>query len=372
MPDRSPSRPSEATRRGSTPVIFLNVNAVRSGLPRGAHYSRPYLNLCKLLKCGVIDRTRTLDCGVEYQVLDPIPTCREASPTFAHLCDAEADALVDEALSSGRRLQVLWSGGIDSTTALVAILAAIQRREANDILDVLLSPHSISEYPRFYRTRIHDRIPTIFVSTPIGRYLNSDNFTVTGEHGDQLFGSYLLKDLVDDGRAFLSYQEALPAFFAARLGSSVPADRLMEYIEPQVRQAPFEVKDAYDFLWWLNYSLKWQAVSLRMSVFRGSDVRKHFQNTRHFFRTVPFQQWSLTNPEGRRTADWRSYKQTAKDYIFQHTNDVQYLRNKTKHASLKNVFIDRDEYPGGKVAAHMDQDFVVNLVPYERARNVRG
>ena len=39
---------------------------------------------------------------------------------------------------------------------------------------------------------------------------------------------------------------------------------LQAYLAPQLAKAPFPIVTLFDFLWWINYSLKWQHVSLRL------------------------------------------------------------------------------------------------------------
>lgn len=346
-----PEKPQENNR-----LLFLNVNQARLGEIDDVRLPKPYRIACRVLRSGLFDRTRTLDIGIPYMILDPIPIPESVPATFAEICDAVAADLATEIISSGKRLQVLWSGGIDSTTALVAVIRAFRERDVTDKIDVLLSDHSVVEHPRFYAEYIKPALTVIPVTQPVGLFVREDDLTVTGEHGDQVFGSFLAKEVVDDGTADLPYEDVIPGFLARRTQKQAAAEGVFEFLLPQVKTAPVPVRTAFDFLWWLNFSLKWQAVSLRLSVFRGGHVGRQFNNTRHFFRDPRFQTWSMAHPELRTPLNWRNYKMSAKNYLLDHTGDEEYYRTKTKEASLKNVLnppLDDDR----RMCVYMKEDF---------------
>ena len=65
----------------------------------------------------------------------------------------------------------------------------------------------------------------------------------------------------------------------------------------------------FDYFWWLNFSLKWQQVTLRLPALRD-DAPQIYDSLRHFFRSGRFQQWSLAHPEIRLPATWVEYNAT--------------------------------------------------------------
>ncbi len=84
--------------------------------------------------------------------------------------------------------------------------------------------------------------------------------------------------------------------------------------------------------------MKWQAVSLR--IVKNKFWKQSFKlekNIFHFFKTDDFQLWSMNNHENKIKDTWTSYKFIAKEYIHQFFPDEDYLLNKEKEPSLKNV-----------------------------------
>jgi hypothetical protein len=312
--------------------------------------------LCEFLHCGVLDRTETLDQGFAYAGLDPIPKPANGI-VFGDLCDTIAAEIVREAISADRKIDVLWSGGIDSTAALVALLRAVERIGHRELVRVLLSHDSVREYPKFYLRYIHARVPVVPISATISQALDRSSLIVTGEHGDQLFGSYLLEPYVRTGAAELDYQDVLPVILARKLESARAADQVMRYLERHIASAPVPVLTLFDCMWWLNFSLKWQQVTLRLPVFCRRDVRETHDSMRHFFRDPRFQAWSLANRWIRITPAWDLYKHVAKQYVLAFTGDVDYFRFKEKEPSLKRVMVAPDAAREHQFKVVMRSDF---------------
>ncbi len=88
---------------------------------------------------------------------------------------------------------------------------------------------------------------------------------------------------------------------------------------------------------WLNFSLKWQSVSLRIPA-RTPHARGPLEQlalTEHFFRTDDFQRWAMQHRDvGMRVGDWSRYKWPLKTFIHAFDNDASYLKEKLKVPSL--------------------------------------
>ena len=132
------------------PVDYINATAAACSSYRGVPIADGYRYLVKFFNCALLDRTQTLQPGFPYRILDPIPPLDRAVDNLNTLCDHRGHEILAQAQRHNQPIHVLWSGGIDSTVALVALLKAA--REAGDInrLRVYFSRHSIKEYPRFF------------------------------------------------------------------------------------------------------------------------------------------------------------------------------------------------------------------------------
>ncbi|PHR89224.1 MAG: hypothetical protein COA78_36005 [Blastopirellula sp.] len=317
------------------PIIFLDRHAAEV-----VSQHEPYRLACHLFHCGLIDRTETLDLGFEAQVIDPLCDVINGSTdsvSFSKICDHRADAILEEAISTNRRVQVLWSGGIDSTVMIIALMQKAEFRNCKERLQILCSIESISEYRTFFYKYIWQRYEVIPVGYPISNFISSDALIVTGEHGDQLYGSDFLEPYVRNGLAFESWQTALPFALAANELSGDEATVVQDYLEPLMKAAPVPIISLFDFFWWLNFSLKWQSVALRIPA-NTECPQQIFEVTRHFFRHQDFQRWSLHKHERTVLNSWSEYKMPSKQYIYEFTGDKVYRTTKVKEQSLRLIF----------------------------------
>ncbi|GJM09220.1 MAG: hypothetical protein DHS20C11_14960 [Lysobacteraceae bacterium] len=315
-------------------ILYVNPYVATGGRLGTLQLPEPYVLAARFFFCGMIDRTGTLDTGFPYRVMDPIPKATNSPLTFEDISDAIGEELIDRALTDNKEIQVLWSGGIDSTLVLIALLKAAERRGKTDLIEVVLTIDSIQEYSEFYAQHIHNRLRIRPVAHPVFGYLDDDKIIVTGEHGDQLFGSDYLAKFVPTGTAWLPYKDVLPLIITGKLGDPDQADVVMDYLRPQIAKAPVLIETVFDLFWWLNFSLKWQHVTFRTVIYRRKNHRKTYDTLCHFFRDPRFQNWSLTNRDKVIGGDWDSYKYVAKQYIFDYTNDERYFRHKRKEVSL--------------------------------------
>lgn len=336
-------------------IIYLNFAQADSGVLAQMDLRRDYVLACRFMHCGVVDRTGTLDPGFPYAPIDRIPAAATDGVSFAELCDTIGAEIVDEASRMGREIRVLWSGGIDSTAALIATMRAAEARGYGHNLRVLLSLDSVHENPAFFLRHIDGRYAIDSARYPISAALDPAACNVTGEHGDQLFGSQLLEPYVRRGLADVSYREIFPLVVAERLRSIEAIWRLRRYLDPVIAAAPVPIRTLFDCMWWLNFALKWQDVSLRLAALRGADARAVSESLHHFFRDPRFQAWSLAQGSTRCPPTWARYKDAAKQYILDFTGDHRYYRTKVKEDSLRNVIVDESADTASRL--FMTEDF---------------
>jgi hypothetical protein len=341
-------------------VIFLNARRARSQHLGRYAISEEYQLTSDFFHCGVIDRTGTLESGFPYEALDTIPTPETNGPSFHELCDKTGEALVAKADEQDTHIRVLWSGGIDSTSAIISLMKASTAAGKPELLEVVCSDRSIEEYPWFFANHIKGKYLVTKLDGPVPKSLDPQFVNVTGEHGDQLFGSMLLEPYVKNGMAQRPYEDALPQVLEESLESEQKAEKVMDYLGNQFAAAPIEIESLFDALWWINYSMKWQHVTLRLPAFSNNPRGVH-ESLEHFFRGDDFQKWTLTNGDVREVEDWDRYKEAAKQYILDFTGDQDYYRTKTKEGSLQHVM--RDQSAPNGYMIHMTKDFKPLFIP---------
>lgn len=267
---------------------------------------------------------------------DPIPEDAHTSNTFEECCMASAADMWD--LAAGREVVLFWSGGIDSTSAAIALLAT--KRDGK--LTIRCTPTSIEEFPEYYehiKDWCHLVTDTEFLDVDL--FGDHTKLKITGECGDQIFGSDALHSKLDiiNQPWQTAYDWSADYIFPGYAAKQHIYDRLkgdfFSFLVEHNSYCPFEIRTIFDMYWWLNFTTKWMDVQRRM-IFIYSKC-DHWQSTNSFFNTPAFQQWSLSNHDIKHENSWETYKQPAKEYIHKHFKNENYRKNKVKLPSLINV-----------------------------------
>lgn len=266
-----------------------------------------------------IDRTGVIDYGVKLKNLTPLPKSL-SSYSFDECMDRRAVSLLQIDY-----FDFYWSGGIDSTAALIALLRNGLHPEQ---ISVCYSELSVFEYPEFFKSHIDGKLPTRAIVPSVFRSLKPDVPFITGELGDQMFGSTKIRSFTTD----VAVAKKTPwKDYAALYFSEIT----IALWEKQLSFCPWPIANAYEFLWWLNFTGKWQNVHLRMGD-RVSDFLQFLKNAKHFYNSEDFQSWAMA-PENRHAKcenTWESHKMVAKNYIHEYTKDAIYRNSKKKIGSL--------------------------------------
>lgn len=298
-----------------------------------------YLKSCEFFGATLIDRTETLNSGFNYKIIDKIPFS-EYRLSFEDACLKRAEEILKQ--DTGK-INVLWSGGIDSTLALVSLLRVQARQNGFSRLHIILSQNSVNEYFSFYKDVIENNLSHTIIKDTIYESISANDTIVTGEHGDQLFGSDKLKYTVISKDAFSPYPEILDFVIGRKLGTDKYTADIIAYLAPVISKCPFRIHTLYDYLWWVNFALKWQTVSMRILAGIERSASDLDSNVFHFFRTEDFQLWSIHNHDKKIKSDWHTYKFVAKELIYKFHKDEEYLLNKEKEPSLKEVIRPKDK-----------------------------
>ena len=296
----------------------------------------PYQSFVRFFETGIIDRTETLDFGFKYKVLDPVPSLGGVQDflDFEQLIKARANDAAITASDMNRPINVLWSGGIDSTAVLIAMIQEMGEEAFKKEATISLTIGSVFEFPEFYQHLIEKKFNFKLACHPVSKYISQDSLNISGEHGDQLFGSDKMIPFVDIGMGDVSYQKVVPLLMMEKLSDTDKVDALLAYIEPVMNKAPYPIVNICDYLWWINFVFKWQQVSLRIATWTFDNVKDTYDSLFHFYRSINFQKWSMSqinkNP-GKST----KYKIPLKLFIKSYFDCESYFQNKTKEISLR-------------------------------------
>lgn len=296
---------------------------------------------------SVLDRTSSPWPSFEYLNMFPMPKAGDTTPDFMTLSVARIKELTDH----DQHVNVLWSGGIDSTfiMTLMIDLGIAQELFNQGRLTIGLNQDSIRENPVFYEKFIRPNFSSCVVQA---NHLlinpQADEVIITGEMADNLVGSLTMKSCVDYYNDFgVVHQPMRKSIdWMTRNLKGDEVNKLEEFIERTVQSSPVELVTCHDLLWYLNFNFKWQAVNFRIVSHSKDEATGNqlIKNLKHFFNTDGFQQWSIKEGHYFTGTNWGDYKKVMKKQIYQVTGDLEYFKYKTKHPSLPSLLRYKDTF----------------------------
>lgn len=289
--------------------------------------------------------------------------------SYADCCDKRACELIAKSKRLNLPIYVFYSGGIDSTLMLVALLKNLDPKDYDRIV-VVMSLDSIRENPNFYYNHIRGKLQ-ITSSDRMSMLFDKSCIILAGEHNDQLFGTDVISEFSRQFNFQLIHEiytrEIVTDFFIKVGMTESGANIWFDLLDNHAKNAPCEIKTIFDFFWWLNFNFKWQSVFFRMLLRVDFDARKHvdqeFVETyfHHFYSEDYFQKWSMINMNLKIKDNWSTYKWLAKDYIFDYTRDEIYRTEKQKAPSLFKLFLQKDT----PIALTTDYKYLYEVDPTE-------
>jgi hypothetical protein len=265
------------------------------------------------------DRNSAMLTHPDMVTLRPIGKLLPSLPSFADLMESRAVELISAAGS--RKIFVFWSGGLDSTGALIALM----KNCPLDQIVVVMSDSSVVEAPVFFERYIKDKLEIRWMDPGIvARHIRTgiaEGIVVTGEIGDQLFGT-------------VNFEGVSNELLEGHWRKGIIKGAYTDY-EDFVRACPRDLDNYADFLWWINYSIKYQCVQMRMILEVKNSILE--QNTFHFFDSSDFNDWTITAPISLKFPDMdqQKYKHPLRSYIYDYDGDTSYFKNKKKERSLR-------------------------------------
>lgn len=303
-------------------------------------------------------------CGFnKYDIkFEPLPT-KEISLnlSFKDCCLKRAMDL----WNLDKPISVLWSGGIDSTVAFIALWITAPNKQD---LTVRCSTSAINEFPDLFRDMI-DSIAIVVSDKDVlnKKYLDDKNIIkVNGDCGDQLFGSIALsnnneyryrpwKDIfVQSNKILYPRYNYSDDFFNEKL-----LPELKELLPQFVEKSPVEITNIFDLYWWINFAVDWMTYDIRIVTIYSQSLEKDTNIS--FFNAPFFQQWAITNFNNNYYDLVSCGKNVAKKFINDVYKNENYFLNKQKVKSMRNIINTEDKIRNDAILlALVDGHFWVN------------
>ena len=280
----------------------------------------------------------------------------QVQPSFTPTLDQLINRRAIELWDIGKPIRLWWSGGIDSTCALVSFLKTMR---LNTNLIVYLSKNSVKENPRFYDLLVDKKIKLQWHSDDNYIYdndelWNGETINVNGGGGDELFLA-------------ISSTMSMEEFFKIKDHDWIDVMKdsdMLKTTEKYIDMSPYKPKTCWELLWWLARSIDDLSTRYHSPRFLKNPYAYHFE--RSFFYTSYFEKWSLSNPYSGHNGDHRTYKWPLKKYIYDYDKNEEYLNTKEKESSFPLVYNKQSRYLGSS-----RNQFVLNSIVYWDGTYVR-
>jgi hypothetical protein len=291
------------------------------------------------------DRTGTLNIpGIDVHNNSPIPNKPATVPTFSAASYQRIDECIELFKTKNKqRLVVFFSGGIDSTLIVSLLISHPHWADIKESVWCAVNEDSQVENSEFFNEIILPHFGTrLLPSNNFYGIINDPlNLCITGECADNLFGSLTLKSYMDRTGNFDAIHgnweyESLHWLLDKQEDYR---DEREQMLYDLVNAAPLPIETNHDFLWWINFTCKWQAVKYRLSMHSPSAREAEYMagNIVNFFDTVAYQEWALYSTEPKVGDRWNTYKLPAKQLINDIWLNERYFKYKTKWPSLPSI-----------------------------------
>ena len=251
----------------------------------------------------------------------PFPKCDGFSKSFEQVVVERAKEL----LSYNKPICVVWSGGIDSTLALFALI-----KYANDPKQITVygTYASIVESGDLFENYI---LPTgvnhrITVSSK-KEFLDDSCIYVTGYMGNQLFGP---TDNHSANSKVVMFHHQFNSDDIEDPYEGCVNDELLEFLKPSIQASPRKIETVRDLRWYLIFNFDWYTAKYDMMV-----DTKNFDKVHHFFDSDDFQRYALTTKEPftKVKGDSLTHRWVMRELIAEYSGDSYYAWNKPKGVS---------------------------------------
>lgn len=320
------------------------------------------LSVISRVFCGtfVRDRFGVLNKYSPYRVsgqTDEIPTPFDQPVPFSDLMDKAAVDLIQRA--NGGDIVVCWSGGIDSTGVVVALLKHLTDKSR---LKILCSPSALEEYPLFYDEFLVKQGINVKVTNAIVETLDTIECGVitSGWCSDQLFGSDT--HLRIPFAYHMPWIEGVAELYASRTNGRVKLSTaslgiLESVYQDYANKLGVTLNQYCEFAWLFNFGCKFSFVKETMRLKMPESVNR--DKCIPFYSGFDFQRWSVGNFENIKAnngyTDPEYLKPPIKQYIVEYTNDVDYRNKKGKRNSYGMI----RETPANFISVLTDEGFKV-------------
>jgi hypothetical protein len=277
----------------------------------------------------------------------PVPDLEQSfNESLPNIIDQRALEIFNYSQLTGKKIVVMWSGGIDSTCILSAFIKNLSAADLENIV-VCTSISGVEENPYFYDTLIRNRFQMLHLQElNVTTDFLQKNLLIHGDPGDCILGPSISKysSLIATNQHLLTWKDHRPMLYHLYYDLHAPmfatwwVDKVSDNLNELQNQGKFlNVKTISDWHWWNYFNFKWQdGVTRALSCCKknikekiGRDqLDEYFKFC--FFGHGNFQVWSYQNLHNLIPTNPTHHKKLFKDYIYELDKNSTYLTYKQK------------------------------------------
>lgn len=288
---------------------------------------------------------------------------------FSDTTDAVAQGFRKRIVEKNEKFAIMYSGGIDSTIMVIALLRNLGIEELKNIT-LATNMSAAVENPDFWRKHVYGKFNLIDSTThKYDDTIRLGYTPITGDDGDCIFGTMfglnlyhnwealafandfseesrnnirqLMPSFNDPGVHFSNFKDILIAYCGTKNTQPGFGRRMYEKFALNVMTAGAPVYSLHDFFWWLIFNVKMLNCGVRGAIYYNDtlDQETAIHRIENWYNDPLYQQWAMNN-NGNGTKIGHSaatYKQAGRDYIYEFDRNPWYRTFKLKLESMGNV-----------------------------------
>jgi hypothetical protein len=297
------------------------------------------------------------------------------SMTFDEVSDRRALEIKERINNGNERFAVMWSGGIDSTVIMTALLRNLTTAELKNVA-VCTSMAALLEHPDFWTKYISGKFQ-LFDSLTIKYHdLIEKGYTpITGDEGDCIFGTSfglslyynweayanklspeskahiasIIDRATDPSVHYSQFKDLLVAYFTIPRKQGYPyvsldnpdpnfGLQLYEKYALSAETSDVPVISLHDYFWWLIFNVKYLNCAVRGGLYFNDRIspKEGVESIVNWFNGDNYQLWSMANNNNGQKIHLNasSYKWAARQYLYSFDKNNYYKHFKLKLESM--------------------------------------
>ncbi len=328
-----------------------------------------YINVAKRLNpCRFVTRHGEWSLPWKQELIPgfEMPAYNPAfNKSFSEITDTKALSIKQQ-IQQGKKFAVMYSGGIDSTVIMTALLKNLTAEELKEIT-VCASTESIIENPTFWKKYIFEKFKILDSNSNKYDDLIEQGLTpITADEGDCIFGTvfgltlynhydYYIQDMDRSVRVnlrnlkykisdpdvhFSAYKELIIKHLSIE-GDTTFGRLLYEKYAHNIKTSNVPVHSLHDFFWWLIFNVKYLNCAVRGALYYNDRVewKTAINTVVNWYSDPEYQLWSMVNNNNGQKINYTlaSYKNAARQYIWDFDKNDWYKNFKIKLESMWTI-----------------------------------